>query len=100
MDQTRMVVRKRVEGRVDYNDGELAELQIVGIEGIELDLWLETIQLHREDTNDMPDEFRCRFPLGMWLDILTITVITTQASENALQNEDSGEDSERKDSIQ
>lgn len=100
MDQTRMVVRKRVEGRIDYNDGEFAEVQIVGIEGIELGLWLETIQLHREDTNDTSDEFRRRFPHGMWLDILTITDITAQASENALQKEGSGEDSERKDSIQ
>lgn len=100
MDQTRMVVRKRVEGRIDYNDGEFAEVQIVGIEGIELGLWLETIQLHREDTNDTSDEFRRRFPQGMWLDILTITDITAQASENALQKEGSAEDSERKDSIQ
>jgi hypothetical protein len=36
----------------------------------------------------------------MWLDILTITDITAQSSENALQNEGSGEDSERKGSIQ
>ena len=30
-----MVVRKRVEGRIEYNDGEFAEVQTVGIEGIE-----------------------------------------------------------------
>ena len=100
MEKTRMVLRKRVEGRIDYNDGEFAEVQTVGIEGIEQDLLLGTIQIHREDTNDTPDEFRRRFSLGMWLDILTITDITAKAVENALQNEGSEEDSERKDSVQ
>lgn len=85
MEETRMVVRKRVKGLVEYNDGEFAEVQTLGIEGIEQDLWLKTIQLHREDTNDTPDEFQRRFPLGMWLDILTITDITAQTAENALQ---------------
>lgn len=30
-----MVVRKRVEGQVLYNDGEFTEIQTNGIEGIE-----------------------------------------------------------------
>ncbi len=50
MEQTQMVVRKRVEGRIEYNDGEFAEVQTVGIEGIEENLLLVTIQIHREDT--------------------------------------------------
>ncbi len=50
MEQTQMVVRKRVEGRIEYNDGESAEVQTVGIEGIEENLLLVTIQIHREDT--------------------------------------------------
>jgi hypothetical protein len=32
------------------DDGELAEIQTVGIEGIEKNLLLETIQMHRGDT--------------------------------------------------
>ena len=50
MEKTEMVIRKKVEGRVDYNDGEFAEVQTVGIEGIEQDLLLETIQIHADDT--------------------------------------------------
>jgi hypothetical protein len=87
MEETQMVVRKKVEGRVDFNDGEFAEVQTVGIEGIELNLLLETIQIHREDTNDTPDEFQRRFPVGMWLDILTTTEITAQPAESSLQND-------------
>ena len=37
MEKTEMAIRKKVEGRVDYNDGEFAEVQTVGIEGIEQD---------------------------------------------------------------
>jgi hypothetical protein len=89
-----------VEGRVGYNDGEFAEAQIVGIEGIEKDFWLATIQIHREDTNDTPDEFQRRFPVDMWLDILTITDITAQTTERTPQNEDCDENGRRLDSIQ
>jgi hypothetical protein len=32
-----------------------------GIEGVEKDILLQTIQTHREDTNDTPEEFRRRF---------------------------------------
>lgn len=86
MEETRIVVRKKTKGRVDYNDGEFAEVQIVGVEGIEEDLWLETIQVHRADTNDLPEEFRHRFPVGLWLDILTITDITAETAESGVQN--------------
>src|SRR3954470_306639 len=91
MEKIRMVMRKRVEGRVDYNDGEFAEVQTVGIEGIEQDLLLETIQIHADDTNDTPDEFRRRFPVGIWLDILTTTEIASQA-QGSLHLEADGED--------
>ena len=48
----RSISRKRVHGEVEHNDGEFAEIQTVGIEGIEKDLLLETIQVHRCDTDD------------------------------------------------
>jgi hypothetical protein len=71
-----MLTSKRVEGRIEYNDGEFAEVQTIGIEGIEKNLLLETIQIHREDTQDTPEEFRHRFPVGVRLGILTTTEIT------------------------
>jgi hypothetical protein len=51
MEKTRIVSHKRVQGEIEYNDGEFAEIQTVGIEGIEKDLLLETIQVHRGDTS-------------------------------------------------
>jgi hypothetical protein len=71
-----MLTSKRVEGQVEYNDGEFAEIQTIGIEGIEKDLWLDTIQIHRDDTDNTPEEFQRRFPVGMRLGILTTTEIT------------------------
>jgi len=76
MEKTQMLTTKRVEGRVEYNDGEFAEIQTIGIEGIEKDLWLDTVQIHREDTDNTPEEFRRSFPVGMRLSILTTTEIT------------------------
>jgi hypothetical protein len=64
-----MLTSKRVEGEVEYNDGEFAEVLTFGIEGIDKDLLLETIQLHREDTADTPEEFQHRFAIGMRLGI-------------------------------
>ena len=75
-----MVISKKVKGEIDYNDGEFAEVQTCGIEGIEKDLLLGTIQIHREDTSDTPEEFQHRFPVGMWLDIVTTTEITPESN--------------------
>lgn len=49
-----MLTRKRVEGKVESNNGEFADVLTFGIEGIEKNLLLETIQLHIEDTEDTP----------------------------------------------
>jgi hypothetical protein len=73
-DQT--IIRKRVEGEVEYNDGHFAEVQTAGIGGIEKHLILETIQISRCDTTNTPEEFQRRFPVGMRLGILTTTEIT------------------------
>jgi hypothetical protein len=67
---------KRVEGEVEYSDGECAEVQTIGIEGIDKGILLETVQIYREDTEDLPEEFQHRFPFGLRLCILTITEIT------------------------
>ena len=100
MEQTQLVVRKRVAGRIEYNDGDFAEVQTVGIEGIEEDLLLETLQIHRENTNDRPEEFQRRFPVGMWLDILTTTDITAQPEESSLQNDGDEEDGQPRGFVQ
>jgi len=76
MEKTPMLTSKRVEGKVDYNDGSFAEVATHGIERIETGLALETIQIHREDTENTPEEFQRRFPVGSTLSILTITEIT------------------------
>jgi hypothetical protein len=55
--------------------------QTNGIEGIEKDLLLDTIQIHCCDTSDTPQEFQQRFPVGMWLEILTITEITAKPAD-------------------
>ena len=59
-----MVTSRRVEGTVEYNDGEFAKVLTYGIEGIEKDLLLETIQIHCEDTEDMPRRLPAQVPRG------------------------------------
>jgi len=78
-----MFTSKRVEGEVEYNDGEFAEIQTIGIEGIEKDLWLDTVQIHRVDTENTPEEFQRRFPVSMRLSILTTTEIEEKSAGEA-----------------
>ena len=54
---TEMIIRKRTAGKILYNDGEFAEVQLVGIEGDEENLLLESTQIHRCDTDDSPRSF-------------------------------------------
>ena len=58
MEKTQMLISKRVEGEVNYNDGSFAEVLTFGTDGDEKGLELEAIQLHIEDTEDTPDEFQ------------------------------------------
>ena len=76
-----MTNTKKVTGEVDLNDGEFAEVTIIGVEGIEKDLLLDTFQIHRQDTDDTPDQFRRRFSIGMRLDIITTTKIIPSRHE-------------------
>lgn len=87
MTETKTVIRKKVEGQVLYNDGEFAEIQTNGIEGIEEGVLLETIQTHRGDTSDLPEELQRRFPVGMRLEIMTTHEITSALHEQS-SNED------------
>jgi hypothetical protein len=81
MEKTRIVSQKRVHGEVELNDGEFAEIQTVGIEGIEKDLLLETIQIHRGDTSYSCEQFQDKFPAGSWLDICTTTEVTSKTDD-------------------
>ena len=85
-----MIIRTRVEGEVQYNDGQFAEIQTVGTEGIDENLLLDTIQLHREDTDLSLEQFQRGFPVGMWLDIWTTTEVRPRHKANHQQI---GEDS-------
>ena len=79
-----MLTSKRVEGEVEYNDGEFAEVLTIGIEGIEQDLLLDTIQIHRCDTQDTPEDFKRRFPVGTRLSIVTsidVTIVRQKCGE-------------------
>ena len=76
-----MTTRKRVEGEVHYNDGWFAELFSYGTEGIDKGIQQEMIQIHCEDTEDTPEEFKRRFPVGTPLSILTLTEITVRSQQ-------------------
>jgi hypothetical protein len=83
-EKNQMLTLKQVEGEVESNDGELPEIQTIGIEGIEKNLLLGTIQMHRSDDTNTPEEFRHRFPVGMRLCIWTVTVIEEKSASEAL----------------
>ena len=71
-----MFTSKRVEGQVEYNNGEFAEVVTIGIEGIEKGLCLDTIQISSCDTNDTAEQFLDRCPVGASLCIQTTIEIT------------------------
>lgn len=75
-----MIIRKRIDGEVQYNDGDFAEIMTIGIEETEEGLWLDAFQIHKCETENTPEEFQNRFPVGMRLSILTITELTEQNS--------------------
>jgi hypothetical protein len=70
-----MVIVKRSLGQVSYNDGDFTEVQLVGIGGVEEDLLLGMIQIHRCDTENSRDESQRSLPVGRWLEILTTNEI-------------------------
>jgi hypothetical protein len=79
MPKTQLIIRKVLEGRIAHNDGDFAEIETIGTVGIEKNLWLDTIQTHREDTNDTTEGFQRRFPVGTWVDICVSTTITDES---------------------
>jgi hypothetical protein len=85
-----MHTSKRIEGQVEYNDGEFAEVLTYGIEGIEKNLHMEEIQLHRDYTEDTPQQFQQRFPVGTRLSIVTTTEIIIDCGENVSAKQQPG----------
>jgi hypothetical protein len=80
MDES-LICRKQVNGEVELNDGEFADIQTVGIEGIEKDLLLQTIQVHRGDTGYSCEQFQEELPVGSWLKICTTIEMTRLDSD-------------------
>ena len=80
-EKIRIFSQKRAHGEVEFNDGEFAEIQTVGIEAEEKDLLLETIQVHRNDTSYSSEQFQDKLPVGSWLDICTTIEVTTLESD-------------------
>jgi hypothetical protein len=76
MYKTHIINRQQIEGEVQSNDGDVAEIQTNGIEGIEEDLLLDTIEIVRDETKETPEQFQRTLQIGMWVDI--ITIITAQ----------------------
>jgi hypothetical protein len=82
MKKTKITIRKRVEGEVEFNDGEFAEIQTTGAAGIEEEILLDTIQIQRTDTEYTADEFKRRFSVGTAVNICTTTEITNQSGHS------------------
>jgi len=73
MESTIAVNKKRVFGKVEFNDGWFAEIQTFGIEGVEKNILLDIIQVHPEEMTLSEQQFRQEFGVGSMLDITTIT---------------------------
>ena len=63
-------------GQVTYNDGEFAEVQLIAMEGLESGLLLETIQLHREETDKSTADFLRELACGTRLHVSITTEVT------------------------
>ena len=79
-----MIATRTVEGLVEFNDGEFAEVQTYGIEGIEKDLLLRVVQICLRDTGNTSEEFQRRFPVGTRVEIVTSTEIVIKNSARPL----------------
>ncbi|SRR6266567_4265692 len=92
-----MVVTKKVMGTVEYNDGEFAEIQEFGVEGIETCILLDQIQVHRCDTGYNTGEFKRTFCVGTLLDIsTTIEVKPTSKTASELEKLSKANDEEQR----
>ena len=72
-----LTVQQKMEGKVVFNDGDFAEIEVSGVEGEEAGLLLETMQAHRGYTSDTNEEFRQRFGVATKLRV----VVTTEFHE-------------------
>jgi hypothetical protein len=73
-------------------DGQFAEVQTSGIEGIEKDLWLGTLRSTAKTHAIRRKNFGVGFRLGMRLDVVTTTEIATQSSADYLDESDTATD--------
>jgi hypothetical protein len=93
----KMIIRKSVAGHVIYNDGDLAEIELVGVEGVEKNLVLDTMQVSIYETTDTKEQFLRRFPADMWLNMTLTTGITPyrQQRKRARQKSEDRESGKR-----
>ena len=91
MCKTHIINRKQIEGVVESNDGDFAEIETNGIEGIEEGLLLDTITIERNETKEEPEHFQRRLPVGMWVDIETVITVQQPIVEGASPSPSSAE---------
>jgi hypothetical protein len=75
LEEKTMVNTQQVLGQVQYNDGEVAEIQTWGLDGMHTGLPLERIQQERDDTDDEAEDFQHKVRVGALLDITTTVEI-------------------------
>ncbi len=73
MESAIALTKKRIFGRVEFNNGWFAEIQTFGVDGIEKDILLDAIQVHREEMTLSKEQFQQEFRVGQVLDITTTT---------------------------
>jgi hypothetical protein len=83
MCKTVIINRKQIEGVVESNDGDFAEIETNGIDGLEEGLLLETVTIERNETKETPEQFQRRLQVGMRVDIETIITAQQPANERA-----------------
>ena len=69
------IIERRELGRVSFNDGDFAELEISGTEGVEEGIFLETIQVSRDDTGQTVQDFLRSFIVGTEFNVRRIVQI-------------------------
>jgi hypothetical protein len=76
MERSSVTIQKRVEGQVVFNNGQFAEIETYGIDGIETGLFLDTIQVDRGATASDMRNFKRTFRRGTCLEISTTLEIS------------------------
>lgn len=98
MNDQKVTITKETLGKVEFNDGEFAEIEKIGVEGIEACLLLDRIQIDRSDTSYSRRKFRRIFPAGTLLDVSTTIEVkpTSRTARDLEELERLSEEEQRK----